>query len=114
MLADADKNPAGAGVYFVRGDATDADDLERAGIEEASAALVFPADASDEADMHSILTIMAIESIAPAGPDGGRGQQPAPRAALPAGGCRRAAGHLEGRLAPARAVGAVPGPDRRS
>lgn len=66
VLADVEKNPAGSGVYFVRGDATDAEDLARAGVEEASAALVFPADASDEADMHSILTVMAIESVAPA------------------------------------------------
>jgi voltage-gated potassium channel len=65
VLAVLDKNPAGSGVYFVRGDATDAGDLERAGIAEASAALVFPADGSDAADMHSILTIMAIKSIAP-------------------------------------------------
>ena len=65
VLADLEKNPAGEGVYFVRGDSTSAEDLGRAGIEEASAALVFPADASDEADMHSILTVMAIESLAP-------------------------------------------------
>lgn len=65
VLADLEKNPAGDGVYFVRGDATNAEDLARAGIEEASAALVFPTDASDEADMHSILTVMAIESVAP-------------------------------------------------
>ena len=44
--------------------------------------------------------------------DRGRGQQPASRAALPAGRRRRAPGHLEGRLAPARAVGALSGPDR--
>jgi voltage-gated potassium channel len=65
VLADLDKNPAGSGVYFVRGDTTDASDLERAGISDASAALIFPVDGSDEADMHSILTIMAISSIAP-------------------------------------------------
>jgi len=65
VLAIADKNPAGPGVYFVRGDATDAEDLARAGIRDASAALVFPADGSDESDMHSILTIMAIKSVAP-------------------------------------------------
>jgi voltage-gated potassium channel len=65
VLTMADKNPAGAGVYFVRGDATDAEDLARAGIDYASAALVFPSDATDEADMHSILTIMAIKSVAP-------------------------------------------------
>ena len=39
VLADLDKNPAGSGVYFVRGDATNAEDLERAGIADASAAL---------------------------------------------------------------------------
>jgi voltage-gated potassium channel len=65
VLADLDKNPAGSGVYFVRGDATDAADLERAGIVDASAALIFPVDGSDEADMHSILTIMAIAAVAP-------------------------------------------------
>jgi voltage-gated potassium channel len=65
VLTKADKNPAGPGVYFVNGDATDAEDLARAGIEYASAALVFPADPTDAADMHSILTIMAIKSVAP-------------------------------------------------
>lgn len=65
VLADVDKNPAGDGVYFVRGDSTDEDDLERAGIEHAAAALVFPRDGSDEADMHSILTVLAIEHAAP-------------------------------------------------
>ena len=65
VLTDAEKNPAGEGVYFVRGDPTNADDLARAGIAEASAALVFPSDGSDGADMRSILTVMAIESVAP-------------------------------------------------
>jgi voltage-gated potassium channel len=65
VLADVDKNPAGEGVYFVRGDATDEEDLKRAGIEHAAAALVFPRDASDDADMHSILTVLAIEHAAP-------------------------------------------------
>jgi voltage-gated potassium channel len=65
LLAELDKNPAGDGVYFVHGDSTSADDLRRAGIEEAAAALVFPSSATNEADMHSILTVMAIESIAP-------------------------------------------------
>lgn len=65
VLAAADKNPAGEGVYFVNGDSTDTDALERAGIREARAALIFPASATNEADMHSILTIMAIESLAP-------------------------------------------------
>jgi voltage-gated potassium channel len=65
LLADVERNPGGEGVYFVRGDATNAEDLERAGIDEASAAIVFPVDGSDEADMHSILTIMAIKAVAP-------------------------------------------------
>jgi len=65
VLADVDKNPAGDGVYFVRGDSTNEDDLARAGIAHAAAALVFPRDASDEADMHSILTVLAIEHASP-------------------------------------------------
>ncbi len=65
LIHDTDKNPAGNGVYFVSGDVTDTNDLRRAGIEEAMAAVVCPADASNEADMRSILTVMAIESIAP-------------------------------------------------
>jgi len=65
LLHDADKNPAGAGVYFVSGDVTDSSDLRRAGIEQAMAAVICPADASNEADMRSILSVMAIEAIAP-------------------------------------------------
>ena len=66
LLHDSDSNPAGMGVYFVRGDVTNAGDLERAGIREASSAIVFPADSSNEADMRSILTVLAIETVAPA------------------------------------------------
>jgi len=65
VLTEAERNPAGDGVYFVRGDITSTDDLERCGIREASAAIVFPSDRSNEADMRSILTVMAIEAIAP-------------------------------------------------
>jgi voltage-gated potassium channel len=65
VVHDCERNPAGDGVYFVRGDATKADDLRRAGIEEAAAAVVFPATTADEADMRSILTVLAIEGIAP-------------------------------------------------
>jgi voltage-gated potassium channel len=65
VIHNTDKNPAGNEVYFVSGDVTDADDLRRAGIEEAMAAVVCPEDASNEADMRSILTVMAIEAIAP-------------------------------------------------
>jgi voltage-gated potassium channel len=65
VLAEQDKNPAGDGVYFVRGDTTNDEDLKRAGIEDAAAALVFPSQPTNEADMHSILTVMAIEAVAP-------------------------------------------------
>ncbi len=65
VIAPLDKNPAGDGVYFVRGDPTEPADLERAGLAQASAALIFPIDDTNDADMRSILTVMAIESIAP-------------------------------------------------
>ena len=66
VIADVDKNPAGDGVYFVRGDATDEEDLERAGTcARPPRPSIFPEDASDGADMRSILTIMAIEHVAP-------------------------------------------------
>jgi voltage-gated potassium channel len=65
VLDKADKNPAGEGVYFVSGDPSEPSDLTRAGIEEAAAAVVFPADDSNEADMASILAVMAIKAIAP-------------------------------------------------
>lgn len=65
LIAPLDKNPAGDGVYFVKGDPTEPADLERAGIAEASAALIFPTDDSNDSDMRSILTVMAIESVAP-------------------------------------------------
>ncbi len=65
VLQQADKNPAGPGVYFVSGDPAEPTDLSRAGIEEAAAAVVFPADDSNESDMASILAIMAIKAIAP-------------------------------------------------
>jgi voltage-gated potassium channel len=65
VIHDSDKNPAGSEAYFVSGDVTSAEDLRRAGIHEAMAAVVCPSDTSNEADMRSILTVMAIESIAP-------------------------------------------------
>lgn len=65
LIAPIDKNPAGDGVYFVKGDPTEPADLERAGIAQASAALIFPTDDSNDSDMRSILTVMAIESVAP-------------------------------------------------
>jgi voltage-gated potassium channel len=65
VIHDVEKNPAGEGVYFVSGDITRVADLKRAGIEEAMAAVICPADGSNEADMRSILCVMAVESIAP-------------------------------------------------
>jgi voltage-gated potassium channel len=65
VLHDSERNPAGDSVYFVRGDITSEEDLRRAGIAEASSAIVFPASATNEADMRSILCVMAIESVAP-------------------------------------------------
>lgn len=66
LVTEADKNPAGEGVYFVSGDPTNAEDLARAGIREAATAVVFPANESDAADMQSILVVLAVESMAPA------------------------------------------------
>ena len=65
LLHDSERSPAGDGVYFVRGDITSEEDLRRAGIAEADSAIVFPANATNEADMRSILCVMAIESVAP-------------------------------------------------
>jgi voltage-gated potassium channel len=65
LIHEAERNPAGDGVYYVRGDATNGEDLERAGVTEAAAAVICPADASNEADMRSILVVLAIESLAP-------------------------------------------------
>jgi voltage-gated potassium channel len=49
----------------VRGNTTSESDLRRAGIENAVSAIICPADGSNEADMSSILTVLAIESLAP-------------------------------------------------
>jgi voltage-gated potassium channel len=65
LLHDSERSPAGEGVYFVRGDATNEDDLERAGITHAAAAIICPSDPSDAADMRSILVVLAIETLAP-------------------------------------------------
>lgn len=65
LVCQAESNPAGSGIYFIRGDPKNAEDLERANIREATAALIFPTDPSDEADLRSILTVLAIESLAP-------------------------------------------------
>lgn len=65
LVADLERSPAGDGVYFIRGDAANTEDLRRAGIEEAAAAVVCPRGGDDEADMHSILVLMAINALAP-------------------------------------------------
>ncbi|MDH3396974.1 MAG: NAD-binding protein [Acidimicrobiia bacterium] len=65
IVHEAERNPAGDDAYFIRGDTTNADDLKRAGIEEAAAAIICPTDGSNEADMRSILTVLAIENLAP-------------------------------------------------
>jgi len=65
LLCPLDSNPAGGSVHFVSGDPTVIADLERAGLREASVALVFPDDGTDVADMRSILIVLAIEATAP-------------------------------------------------
>jgi len=65
VLHESERSPAGADVYFVRGDTTSTADLERAGIPDAAAAIICPSDSSNEADMRSILTVLAIETMAP-------------------------------------------------
>lgn len=65
LIHDSDRSPADDRVYFVRGSATNEGDLRRAGIENAASAIVCPADPTDQADMQSILTVLAIESVAP-------------------------------------------------
>jgi voltage-gated potassium channel len=65
VVDPAERNPAGDGVYFVRGDGSNEDDLKRAGIDCARAAIICPRDGTDDADMHSILTVLAIEALAP-------------------------------------------------
>ena len=65
VIHEADRSPAGDDAYFVRGDTTNAEDLKRAGIEEAAAAIICPTDGSNEADMRSILTVLAIENLSP-------------------------------------------------
>jgi voltage-gated potassium channel len=65
LIDSAERNPAGDNVYFIKGDGANDEDLKRAGISTAKAAIICPKDGSDDADMHSILTVLAIESLAP-------------------------------------------------
>jgi voltage-gated potassium channel len=63
LLHDSERSPAPDQIYFIRGSTTNDSDLRRAGIEQAASAIVCPLDGSDQADMSSILTVLAIESI---------------------------------------------------
>lgn len=65
LIHDSEHSPAPDSVYFIRGDKTKESDLQRAGIEHAVSAIVCPSDPSNEADMSSILTVLAIEALAP-------------------------------------------------
>jgi voltage-gated potassium channel len=65
LIHDADRNPAGEHVYYIKGDPSESADLQRAGIEDAAVALVFPTSNLPDADMKSILTVMTIRSMAP-------------------------------------------------
>lgn len=65
LIHDSERSPVRDHVYFVRGDAASDEDLTRAGIQEATAAIVCPSDSSDAADMRSILVVLAIEALAP-------------------------------------------------
>lgn len=65
LLADLERSPVGNDVYFVRGVSSNESDLRRAGIDTALTAIICPIDGSNEADMTSILTVLAIESLAP-------------------------------------------------
>jgi len=65
LIHEAEGSPADDRVDFVRGSTTNEADLRRARIATAASAIVCPADGLDEADLHSILTVLAIEHIAP-------------------------------------------------
>jgi voltage-gated potassium channel len=65
VLADCERNPAGSDAYFTRGDATDVEDLRRAGVDHAAVVIVCPSDPSIEADMRSVFVVLAVRSLAP-------------------------------------------------
>ncbi len=65
VLADLESAPLGSGAHFVRGDPSVEESLERAGIRDAASAIVFPEHRGDDADMRSILIVMAIKHLAP-------------------------------------------------
>jgi len=64
LLARLEENPlSGYPVYFIRGDPTRGEDLERANIREADAAIIFPMPGSENPDAQSLLTAFAIEAM---------------------------------------------------
>ena len=65
LLHDSERSPAAENVYFVRGSSSHDPTCGGQGSKRASAAIVCPIDGSDQADMSSILTVLAIESIYP-------------------------------------------------
>jgi voltage-gated potassium channel len=66
LLANIEENPVpNSPVRFVRGDPTKGEDLERANIKEADAAIIFPTPGSENPDAQSLLTALAIETINP-------------------------------------------------
>lgn len=65
VLADLESPPTGSRAHFVRGDPSVEEDLERAGIREAASAIVFPEHPGEDADMRSILIVMAVKHLAP-------------------------------------------------
>ena len=66
VIAPLDKNPAGDGRVLREGRPDRARPTSSGpALEKASAALIFPVDDSNDADMRSILTVIAIESVAP-------------------------------------------------
>ena len=112
VIHDSDKNPAGEGVYFVSGDITTAHDLKRAGIEDAQAAVVCPADGSQRG-RHEVDPLRDGDRVdRPEGADRRRGQQPRARRALPARRRRRDPGLLAAGLPADGPLVALPGAGR--
>ena len=99
--------PGRAGVYFVRGDTTSTDDLERAGIPDAAAAIICPSDAH-ERGRHALDPHRAGDR------DDGPRCAPSSRSTTPstsstcAGARRRDPGDLAARLAAAGPHGPLP------
>jgi len=65
LIHYGDRDPAGEGVDCVKGDPANAGDLQRAGIDDAAAAVVFPLQSGGDADMKSILVALTVRSLAP-------------------------------------------------